>query len=254
MIDTHSHLYAEEFDEDTCEVIKRCKASGLTHVLLPNIEKSTHHRMMNLVTTDTMFLPMIGLHPCSVQAASVEEELQFVQDELEVGGYIAVGEIGMDLYWDASTREVQEYALKKQCELAVRHDLPVALHTRNATDVVLDLLESWNLNGLRGVFHCFGDGTAQAERIKNMGFYLGIGGVITFKNSGLDQVMAEIGLDQVILETDSPYLAPVPYRGKRNESSYLIHIAQKLSDATGVNLEEVKRITSNHAKELFRID
>ncbi|MBI1305312.1 MAG: YchF/TatD family DNA exonuclease [Bacteroidetes bacterium] len=254
LIDTHSHLFVEEFDNDLDQVVNRCKTRGITKVLLPNIEQSTYNRMENLVTHyPDFFLPMIGVHPCSVKEDTIESELSFVAKKLTEQKFCAVGEIGMDLYWDVSTKDLQTYALKRQCELAIEYNLPVALHTRNATREVIDLIKKWNLPDLKGVFHCFGDGIHEALEIIDLGFYLGIGGVLTFKKSELADVITKDLLPRIILETDSPYLAPVPYRGKRNESSYLIHIAEKLAAVTQTSLEEISDITSRNARELFRI-
>jgi TatD DNase family protein len=254
LIDTHSHQYAEEFNEDLPSVIQRCKTNGLMQILLPNIDSNSHKAMMSLATAYPNYcLPMMGLHPCSVKEESYRSELDFVAAELKAGSYIGVGEMGMDLYWDTSTKKIQEEALLFQCELAIEHDLPIVLHTRNATRTVLDLLQHHQFKGLKGVFHCFGDGLIEAKEIIDLGFYLGIGGVVTFKNSGLDKTLLDVSLNNIVLETDSPYLAPVPFRGKRNESSYLLNIAQKLADIKGVSIEELGRITSQNAIDLFRL-
>lgn len=253
-IDTHSHLYATDFEEDVDDVLNSCKTNGVDIILLPAIDRSSFESMTQLVENHPkQVIPMMGLHPCSVKPETYMDELAFVRDELNNGKYIAVGEIGMDLYWDKSTQEIQEEAFVQQCEWAIELDLPIAIHSRNATNEVIKLIKEINNPKLTGVFHCFGDGISEANEIIDLGFKLGIGGVLTFKNSGLDKVISEVDLKHVILETDSPYLAPSPYRGKRNESSYIPLIAEKLADVKRVPVTEVAEITTRNAKELFRI-
>lgn len=257
LIDTHAHLYLKEFEEDLEAVVNKAKGVGLTKVLLPNIEKETHPALLGLVSEfPDFFLPMIGLHPCSVRPGDYQSELNFVLNELnnQDRRYCAIGEIGMDLYWDKTSAGIQEEAFRQQCLWASELNLPIAIHSRNATNEVLDILDDLSLSNLRGVFHCFGDGQIQVNRIIGHGFYMGIGGVLTFKNSGLAEVMAGIDLRHIILETDSPYLAPAPYRGKRNESSYLHEVAVRLAEVKGTTIEEIAEITTFNAKELFGID
>lgn len=252
-VDTHSHLYAEEFQSELGEVVKRATGSGVNKILLPSIDMASFNAMSNLKSAHPdVFEPMIGLHPCSVTPETYKAELEFVENNLEKGNYIAVGEIGMDLHWDKTTQSIQEDALRLQCEWAAQRNLPIALHTRNATNEVIQVLKMLNRPELTGVFHCFGDGLSEANTIIDMGFKLGIGGVLTFKNSGLDKVIKEIDLKHLVLETDAPYLAPAPYRGKRNESSYIPIIAQKLADIKEISIQEVAEITTQNAKELFR--
>ena len=176
-----------------------------------------------------------------------------MEAKLAKHSFIAIGEIGMDLYWDKTTFDIQKEALEIQCKWAIEHNLPVALHTRNATQEVIEIVETFSADNLTGVFHCFGDGIDEANKIIDLGFKLGIGGVLTFKNSGLDKVMKDVDLQHIVLETDAPYLAPVPYRGKRNESSYIPLIAQRLADVKEVSIAEVAEITTQNAKELFSI-
>jgi len=253
-IDTHSHLYAEEFQGDMSDVIQRVKASGVDKVLLPNIEQASFQAMMDLSTAySSLCLPMMGLHPCSVQEETYKDELAFVHKQLSHYQFIGIGEIGMDLHWDKSTQKIQQEALEVQCKWAIEYNLPVALHTRNATNEVIDIIASLQNGNLSGVFHCFGDGLPEAQRIIDLGFKLGIGGVLTFKNSGLDKVIKDVDMSHLVLETDAPYLAPTPYRGKRNESSYIPLIAQKLADIKEISIEQVAEITTQNAKELFRI-
>lgn len=255
-IDTHSHLYAEEFNEDQAEVVKRALESGVTKILLPSIDKSTFGWMRDLESNyPELCKSMIGLHPCSVKPETFKEELDFIKSELENPNqnYIAIGEIGMDLYWDKTTQDIQAEAFIKQCQWAIEYNLPIAIHSRNATKEIISLIKEVNDDCLTGVFHCFGDGLEEANEIIELGFKLGIGGVLTFKNSGLDKVMEQVDLEHLVLETDSPYLAPTPYRGKRNESAYIPLIAQKLADVKQVSLDVVREITTKNAVELFGI-
>jgi TatD DNase family protein len=254
LIDTHAHLYLPEFDEDRTEVVQRAKDVGVDKVLLPNIDSSTTKWMHDMVSKyPKMCIPMMGLHPCSVKSDTYQSELNHVGDFLKKGDYIAVGEIGMDLHWDKTTKDIQEEAFTVQCKWAVEMDLPVAIHSRNATRELIDVLQKLKLKNLRGVFHCFGDGIEEANDIIDLGFYLGIGGVATFKNSGLSPVLEQVDLKHIILETDSPYLAPVPNRGKRNESSYVKLVAQKMAEIHDLDFKQIADITTSNARELFRI-
>lgn len=251
-VDTHSHLYADEFKEEYQIVSQRAIDSGVKKILLPNIDSTSYASMMALTRlNEQLFKPMIGLHPCSVKPESYKQELDFVKSKLEAHSFIGVGEIGMDLYWDKSTESIQAEALEIQCQWASNENVPVALHTRNATKQVIKVIKESGLKNLTGVFHCFGDGVDEALEIIEMGFKLGIGGVLTFKNSGLDAVLKNIDMEHLILETDAPYLAPAPYRGKRNESSYIPIIAQKLADVKEISLEEVAEITTRNVTELY---
>ena len=255
-IDTHSHLYAEDFSNDQATVVQRALDNGVGQILLPSIDKSTFGLMRSLETKyPEMFRSMIGLHPCSVKVETVEEELDLIQQELKSQDhtYVAIGEIGMDLYWDKSTKELQRDAFMRQCYWAISYNLPIAIHSRNATKEVIECIKEIGDRRLTGVFHCFGDGLTEANEVIDLGFKLGIGGVLTFKNSGLDKVIEQVSLEHLILETDSPYLAPTPHRGKRNESAYIPLIAQKLADVKQVSLDVVREITTKNAIELFRI-
>jgi TatD DNase family protein len=195
---------------------------------------------------------MIGLHPCSV-TSNYEDELARVSFWLKKRKFIAIGEIGTDLYWDKTFWPEQQKAFLQQCQWALDYDLPIAIHSRASIGETIDLIRPYVLKGLKGVFHCFSGSISQAAEIKNLGFYLGIGGILTFKNGGLSELMAEIGIDHVILETDSPYLAPKPFRGKRNEPAYLMHIVRELSLCLDMKISEISQITSQHAKILFRL-
>lgn len=253
LIDTHLHLYAEEFNADRKALIASAKADWVVQMLLPNIDHTSLEGMLQLAADYPGYcLPMMGLHPCYVKEG-FEEELALVERELRTGKYIAVGEIGMDRYWDLEHISQQEEALKQQLRWAHELDLPVALHTRNANEEVMAIIRELNLPGLRGVFHCFSGSVEQAKAMIELGFYLGIGGVVTYKNGGIDKVMQEISLEHIVLETDGPYLSPVPHRGKRNLPGYIVHVAEKLAEIKGISKEELGDITSANARKLFRL-
>jgi TatD DNase family protein len=252
LTDTHTHLYLDEYNEDIQQVIERAIENKVGYFLLPNIDSSTIVPMNSLCNKykDIMF-PMIGLHPTSVKENYLEE-CEIMRREAILNKYFAIGEIGIDLYWDLSFKAEQEYALKFQLELAMELNLPVSIHSRSSLSETIEMVKKVNTNNkLKGVFHCFGGTYEEAIDIIDMGFLLGIGGVVTFKNSGLDKVLAHIDLDNIILETDSPYLTPSPFRGKRNESSFLVYIARKISELKKISVEEVAEITTNNARRLF---
>jgi len=254
-IDTHSHLYSEQFDNDRTTAINEAIALGIDTILLPNISSKYTNNLLKLCNQfpENCF-PMMGLHPCDVSEENFDSEMQHVEIELAKNKYIAVGEIGLDLYWDKTKLEVQKRAFIHQIKLAKQYQIPIAIHVRDAFDEAIEIVESHNDNTLRGVFHCFTGSIVQAERVIDLkDFYLGIGGVITFKNSGLDQTIKEISLKNLILETDSPYLAPVPFRGKRNESKYLTKIAEKIAEIKNMTIKEIAEITTTNAKKLFHI-
>lgn len=251
MIDTHAHIYAEEFNEDRDLMIQRAKDAGVTQILMPNIDEISIEPMMQLSNQYPGFcLPMMGLHPCYVKD-HYKRQLEMIRQELDQGTFIAVGEIGIDLYWDKTTLPQQRDAFLIQCAWAAEKLLPVAIHSRESTRLLIDLLQPLKERP-KGVFHCFGGSLEEAKDIVSMGMYLGIGGVVTFKNSNLSEVLTKVGLDYVILETDAPYLAPIPYRGKRNEPSYLQQVVKKLSDIFGHSEEEVVLKTSENARRLFK--
>ena len=255
-IDTHTHLYASKFDTDREAVLARARAAGVDLALLPAIDRSTHGAMLALETAQPDFChAMIGLHPVSV-GADYEEELAAVRRHLEQGRrWVAIGEIGMDLHWDTTYREQQADAFVRQCGWAVEFGLPISIHARKAIDELLDLLEGMRGGHPRGgVFHCFTGDVAQARRAVALGFALGIGGVATFKNGGLEPVIAELPREAILLETDAPYLAPVPYRGKRNETAYLPLVAQRVAAIWGVGAEEVGEVTTRNARRVFALD
>jgi TatD DNase family protein len=251
MIDTHAHIYAEEFNEDRDLMLQRAKDAGVTQILMPNIDEMSIEPMMQLANQHPGFcVPMMGLHPCYVKE-NYEEQLSFIRQELDKRTFIAVGEIGIDLYWDKTTLPQQQDAFLIQCSWAAEKHLPVAIHSRESTRLLIDLLQPLKERPT-GVFHCFGGSLEEAQDIVSMGMYLGIGGVVTFKNSNLSEVLNEVGIDRVILETDAPYLAPVPYRGKRNEPYYLQQVVKKLSDILGLSEEAVISKTSENARRLFK--
>lgn len=250
-IDTHAHLYLEEFREDIDQVVKNAKNAGISRILLPNIS-AAYIEPMNRLRHDypKMFSSMMGLHPGSV-GANFEEELQVVYAELQTGSYIAVGEIGTDLYWDITFKEQQIIAFERQISWAKELDLPIVIHARNSMELTIDTVAKMHNGKLCGVFHCFTGTVNEAEKIIEMGFYLGIGGVATYKNSGLNDVIRQIPLDHLVLETDAPYLPPVPFRGKRNESSYLVKVAEHIAGVKNCRLDEVAEITTKNAGLIF---
>ncbi|MEZ5057498.1 MAG: TatD family hydrolase [Saprospiraceae bacterium] len=253
LIDTHTHLYSEQFNEDRGEMIQRALEAGVEKMLLPNIDRASIVGMMELEEKyPGKCFPMIGLHPCSV-GAGYEEELAEMRQWLEKRKFLAVGEIGIDLYWDKTFVQEQKDAFLRQTNWALEFNIPIVIHSRESIDLILDLLEPIASPKLKGVFHCFTGTLEQAERIMNLGFYMGIGGVLTFKNSGLDKVVEKLPLDRLILETDAPYLAPSPNRGKRNESSFLRLVAEKLSEVKQTSILEIEKVTTENAQKLFSL-
>jgi TatD DNase family protein len=253
LIDTHTHLFSSQFDEDRNAVVQKAIDNGVSKMLLPNISSETIEAMHQLCQDFPKHCyPMMGLHPCDVKNDYLKE-LEIVKAQLDKGKYVAVGEIGIDLYWDKSTLDIQKKAFRQQLIWAKEYDLPVAIHIRESFDEVFEVIEEVNDEKLRGVFHCFTGTKEQGLRAIDMGFMLGIGGVVTFKNSGLDQTLSGLPLAQLILETDSPYLAPTPHRGQRNESAFIPLMAQKLADIYEMDIEEVARITTQNAKTLFKL-
>ncbi len=254
LVDTHAHLYLEQFDADIDDVVARAVSNGVTRVLLPNIDSSTTERLWKTANAfPENCMPMMGLHPCSVKAKNLNAELKHVQDELATGRYIAVGEIGIDLYWDKTFIKEQAQAFETQMEWAKELDLPVAIHCRDSFDEIFASVEKVQDGNLRGVLHCFTGNEQQAKRVIDLGLHIGLGGVLTFKNSGVDKAIADTPLNRILLETDAPYLAPTPYRGKRNESGYTKQVAEKLAEVKGISLDEVAEHTTKNAKSLFNI-
>jgi TatD DNase family protein len=254
LIDTHSHIYLSEFDEDRTEVVNRAKAAGVTHIILPNVDKETLEPMWALEATDPeYFSATIGLHPTSVDA-EYKKELEWVKSELERRPYCAIGEVGIDLYWDKTFREEQIIAFEQQLQWAIDYDLPVIIHQRDAFEDTIACVEKYECSKLRGIFHSFGGTLEEARRILSLGgFYLGINGVVTFKNSKLSHVLEQLSPENLVLETDAPYLTPVPYRGKRNESAYVMLVAQKLAEVYQQPVNEIIEITGINATGLFNL-
>ncbi|POS02935.1 TatD DNase family protein [Flavobacterium croceum DSM 17960] len=252
--DTHTHLYSKEFENDSHQMLQRAFDNGVKRLFVPSIDSSYTSSMKALqqLYPEHIFL-MMGLHPCYVKPESYEKELEWVAQELKSNTYYAVGEIGIDLYWDKSTLDIQKEAFKKQIQWAKQHKLGINIHCREAFDEVFEVLESEKSDDLFGIFHCFSGNLEQANQAIRLGMKLGIGGVVTFKNGKIDQFLHQISLKDIVLETDAPYLAPVPYRGKRNESSYIPIIAQKLAEIHQVSIAEIAEITTNNAKEIFSI-
>jgi len=253
LIETHAHLYHEQFADDRAEALHRAVAAGVGTILLPNIDHASIGPMLELEAAyPATCHAMMGLHPCSV-GPKFEKDLQEMADWLTRRPFVAVGECGLDLYWDSTFFEQQKEAFRIQLGLAKQHRLPIVLHTRSAFDPAAELVAEAQDGTLRGVFHCFSDGLAEAERVIALGFKMGIGGVATFKNGGLDKVLPHVGLEHLVLETDCPFLAPVPYRGKRNEPAYLPLVLHRVAALMGCTPEEVAEATTRNAKELFGV-
>ncbi|MBB3186735.1 TatD family hydrolase [Microbacter margulisiae] len=254
LIDTHSHIYLPEFDDDRLDVIARAKATDIRHIILPNVDKETLEPMWNLEVMDqAYFHAAIGLHPTSVNA-NYRAELKWVKSELDRRYYCAIGEVGIDLYWDKTFRDEQIMAFEQQLQWAIDYQLPVIIHQRNAFEEAISSVEKYHHTGLSGIFHSFGGSEEEANRILALdNFFLGINGVVTFKNSHLADTLTQVPLNRLVLETDAPYLTPVPYRGKRNESSYLTFIAKTISEIYHTTTEEVEEITSRNALSLFSL-
>ena len=253
LIDTHSHLFLEEFSEDLPQVIERARSAGITHIFMPNIDSTTIDSMLSVCNTYNDYcFPMIGLHPTSVNA-DYEKELEIVARELRsFNKYIAIGEVGMDLYWDKTFLKEQQIVLDKQINWALEYDLPVVIHCRDAFGYIYNVLEPYKNTSLKGVFHSFTGTDDEAARILEFsGFLIGINGVVTFKKSRLPEVLTKIPLEKVVLETDSPYLTPVPNRGKRNESAYVKDTLMKVSDIYRMSPEAVGRVTYENALKVF---
>jgi TatD DNase family protein len=253
LIDTHAHIYANEFDTDIAAVIKRSTDAGVAKIIMPAIDTTCHEKMLQVEKEfSDACVSMMGLHPCYVKE-NYKEELAVAEKYLAKRKFLAVGEIGLDFYWDITFKEQQYIAFNQQIEWALQYNIPIAIHSRNATDECIAVVKEHQKGKLKGVFHCFSGNAQQAQQLVDLGFYLGIGGVLTFKNSGLDKALEAIDLSHIVLETDAPYLAPVPYRGKRNEMCYLTYIAQKLADIKETSVEEVAIATTANAEKLFGV-
>lgn len=252
--DTHTHLYSEEFENDQAEMMQRAIANGVQKLFVPSIDSSYTKKMYELKSQypNNVHL-MMGLHPCYVKPETYLAELAFVERELEKHKFGAIGEIGVDLYWDKSTLEIQQEAFQKQIQLAKKYKLPINIHCRDAFDEVFEVLEKEKGADLFGIFHCFSGDLEQAQKVISYNLKLGIGGVVTFKNGKVDQFIKQIPLEHIVLETDSPYLAPVPYRGKRNESTYIVLVAEKLASIYGLSVEEIAEQTNINAQVVFGV-
>ena len=251
LIDTHCHLYLREYKEDIDQIISQAENAGVRKFYLPAIDSSETD---NLLSMEKQFpgrcMAMMGLHPCSVKL-EYKDELDQVSDWLSRRKFVAIGEIGLDLYWDKTFIKEQHEAFRIQIEWSLNYDLPIAIHTRNAMPETIAVVKEYIQRGARGIFHCFSGTYEEAKEVIDAGYYLGIGGVLTYKNSGLAEVVDKISLEHLVLETDAPYLAPVPFRGKRNESSYLQYIAEKLALIKNISVEEVGAITTANAEKIF---
>jgi TatD DNase family protein len=253
LIDSHCHIDAEEFDNDRDIVVQNAKAAGVGYILIPNVDISTIDKVIGISDLYPGYcFPMIGIHPTSVMN-NYEDEIKIFEKYLGKHSFIGIGEIGIDLYWDKTYYKEQEKAFIYQLNIASEAKLPVVIHSRSSLEELIGILKKENIKGLEGVFHCFPGGVEQAKRVIDLGFYLGIGGVVTYKNSGMGKLFEGIDISRVILETDAPYLTPAPHRGKRNESSMLVHIAEKISELTAISVEEVARLTSENTLKLFNI-
>jgi TatD DNase family protein len=251
--DTHTHLYSEEFDQDRDEMMQRAIHSGVTRFFIPAIDSSCTQSMYDLEKNypDNVFL-MMGLHPTYVKE-NYGEELQHVEEQLAKRKFYAIGEIGIDLYWDKTHLKEQQMAFRKQIQLAKKYKLPIVIHCREAFDEIFEILEEEKSTDLFGIFHCFSGTYEQALQAISYNMKLGIGGVVTFKNGKIDQFLGQIDLKHIVLETDSPYLAPIPFRGKRNESSYLVNILDKLAHIYGLPAKEIASMTTENSKVIFGI-
>jgi TatD DNase family protein len=253
LIDTHSHIYSTDFIQDLDEVIQRAYSNDVRKIILPNIDSSSVKNLLNLVDTyPHICFPLMGLHPTSVNRDYLEE-LQLVEYWLKKRKFYGIGEIGIDLYWDKSFLEEQLHAFRVQLDLAKQYKLPVVIHVRDSFDEVYEVLNDVKDDKLTGVFHSFTGTIEQARLVTDLGFKIGVNGIVTFKKSGLDEIISQIDLSHLILETDSPYLTPAPFRGKRNESSYLVYVAQKIADLHQMTVGDVAKITTENARNLFGI-
>jgi TatD DNase family protein len=253
LTDTHCHLYSDDFAGDIDKVIQRAESEGVNKFYLPGIDSRAIPAMLNL---EQLFpgkcIAMMGLHPCSVNG-KFKDELEIVEEWLGKRDFSAVGEIGLDYYWDKTFIAEQANAFKTQIEWSIHYGLPISIHTRDAMQEAIQIVKEYVSKGARGIFHCFSGSYEHANEIIGAGFYLGIGGVLTYKNAGLAEVLTKIDLQNLVLETDAPYLTPVPFRGKRNESSYLKYIIEKLAEVKNCSIEEVAAITSANAEKIFSL-
>lgn len=253
LTDTHTHLYYETDQTKLAELMRRSLENQVSRLFLPNVDPASIPLVFGLADQYPQnCFPMLGLHPCDVKENFIED-LEIIQKEIAQKKIYAIGEIGIDLYWDKTTLTIQQQAFRTQINWAKDMDLPIVIHCREAFDEIFEILTELKDKKLRGIFHCFTGSSEQAGKVIDLGFYLGIGGVLTYKNAGLDKIIPDISLEHLVLETDSPYLTPVPHRGKQNESSYLVYIARKLADLKQVSVEEVAEITTKNSIKVFGV-
>jgi TatD DNase family protein len=253
MIDSHCHLYLEEFDADIEKVIENAHNNGITKFYLPAIDMAYTQRMEALENKfPGVCIAMAGLHPCSVKE-NYDDEINHIQTQLSQRKFCAIGEAGLDFHWDKTFVKQQYECLEIQIQLALQYNIPLILHTRNATEETIEVIKKYKNTSLTGIFHCYSGSYEQTKKIIDVGFYLGIGGVLTYKNAGLGHTLAQFDLNNIVLETDAPYLSPVPYRGKRNESAYIKTIAEKLAEVKNISLEEVDIITTRNTEKIFGV-
>lgn len=253
LVDSHCHLYLPEFDTDRPAMLERALQKGVQRFYLPGIDSNTIDPMLQMEAAyPGKCFPMMGLHPCSVNTG-YKEELAIIEQWLAKRKFVAIGETGLDFYWDKTFIEHQYAAFKQQMELALQYDIPVVIHSRDAMKECIEVVRPFAARGLRGIFHCFGDSIELANEIIAMGFYLGIGGVVTYKKSGLAEVTRDLPLEHIVLETDAPYLTPVPFRGKRNESSYITYVAEKIAEVKSTTVAFVAEITTRNADTVFGV-
>lgn len=252
-VDTHAHIYLKDFNDDLSEILAEANENGVEAILMPNIDDSTIESLHTTESNYSQCHAMMGLHPCNVKD-DYKDKLAIIKQQLLDRPYIAVGEVGVDLYWDKSTAEIQQEAFDYQIELALDLDLPVIIHSRDSLDITIQTIEKYQNGNLKGIFHCFNGTVEQGKRIQDVGFFMGIGGVVTFKNAGVDKTVSELSLDHMVLETDSPYLTPTPHRGTRNVPTYIPIIAQKLADVFQKSINEIAEKTTANASSLFQIE
>ncbi len=250
LVETHAHIYAEEFAEDSDEMIERAMNEGVSHIFMPNIDISSINAMHRLDDKYDFCHSMMGLHPCYVKD-DYKEQLIVIEQWLKDRSYTGIGEVGIDLYWDKTYAAEQQIAFERQIQWARELKLPVIIHSRDSLDLTIDTISRYQKGDLTGIFHCFNGTAEQAKQIVDLGFLMGVGGVVTYKNAGMDQVFPHCPIEHLVLETDAPYLSPVPFRGKRNESSYLTHIARKLAEIMDLTYADLADQTTRNAHKLF---
>ena len=252
-IDTHAHIYLEPFKDDYEEIINAALKASVNNIFMPNIDSTTIDKMLRLERQyDSVLSSMMGVHPCSINE-NFEQELKIAEEWLSKHEFAGIGETGTDLYWDQTFIDQQKTSLEVHIDWAKKYSLPIILHSRDSLEITIDLVEKNHNGNLKGIFHCFSGDINQAKRIIDLGFYLGIGGVLTFRNSGMASMLEDISPEHLVLETDSPYLAPVPHRGKRNEPSYIPAIAEKLATVYDMSVSKIAKITSDNARRVFHI-